>query len=60
MSLGFRIASFALGTAVIVDALVSSARVVQWVVGLILVGVVPPDVALSSLRRRRPDDEADG
>lgn len=51
----FRVASFALGTAVIIDALVEHASAVQWVAGLILVGIVPPE-AVAQLARRRPGD----
>jgi hypothetical protein len=50
---GIRVASFALGVAVILDALVIQAPVVQWVAGLILVGIVPPEAVLAHLPRRR-------
>jgi hypothetical protein len=53
VALGFRAASFALGVAVIVDALVEHAGAVQWVAGLVLVGIIPPEAVLAQLRRRR-------
>jgi hypothetical protein len=52
-----RIASFLLGVAVIVDALVEHASVIQWVAGLILVGIVPPEAVADHFHRptdRRP------
>ena len=50
--LWLRVASFLLGVAVIVDALVTHASTVQWVAGLILVGIIPPE-AVARLARRR-------
>lgn len=52
-ALGFRIAAFALGVAVIIDAMATPTHVVQWVAGLVLVGIVPPDGALRALVERR-------
>lgn len=52
-----RLASFVLGVAVIVDALAGSAPAIQWVAGLILVGIVPPEAVASAWRKangRRP------
>lgn len=44
----------ALGVAVIIDALIKPhARAVQWIVGLILLGIVPLDVGLARLGRHR-------
>lgn len=45
-----------LGLAVTIDALVTHARTVQWVVGLILLGIVPLDAGLGRRfgRRREP------
>jgi hypothetical protein len=40
-----------LGVAVIIDALVTHARPVQWIVGLILLGIVPLDASLARLGR---------
>jgi hypothetical protein len=51
--LGFRVASFLIGVAVIVDAVVQHASVVQWVAGLILVGIVPPEAVVAQLHRGR-------
>jgi hypothetical protein len=48
----FRVASFLLGVAVIIDALVQHASAVQWVAGLILVGIVPPEAVADHLRKR--------
>lgn len=50
--LGFRVASYLLGVAVIVDAMISAASTVQWVTGLILVGVIPPEAVIARVRRR--------
>lgn len=49
----FRVGSFLLGAAVIVDALVTHASPVQWIAGLVLVGVVPPEAVAAAWRRRR-------
>ena len=46
-----RLVSFALGVVVIVDALVQHASAVQWVAGLILVGIVPPEAVADHWRR---------
>jgi hypothetical protein len=46
-----RVASYLLGAAVIIDALVSHASAVQWVAGLILVGIIPPEAVISRLIR---------
>lgn len=46
-----RLASYGLGVAVIVDALVSHASAIQWVAGLILVGIVPPEAVAGAWRR---------
>ena len=48
-----RALSFLLGAAVILDALVTHAAVVQWVAGLILVGIVPPEAVAGAWRRPR-------
>jgi hypothetical protein len=48
-----RVGAFALGVAVILDALVTHAAVVQWVAGLVLVGIVPPEAVATLARRRR-------
>jgi hypothetical protein len=48
----FRVSSFLLGVAVIIDALVQHASAVQWVAGLILVGIVPPEAVADHFRRR--------
>jgi hypothetical protein len=50
---GFRVASFALGAAVLIDAMVAHSGAVQWVSGLILVGIVPPEAVARQFRRRR-------
>jgi len=50
--LAFRVASYLLGVAVILDAMVSAANTVQWVTGLILVGVIPPEAVLARVLRR--------
>lgn len=50
--LGFRVASYLLGVAVLLDATVTAAGTVQWVTGLILVGVIPPEAVIARLRRR--------
>ena len=49
----FRVASFVLGAAVIVDALITHAAVIQWVAGLVLAGVVPPEAIARAWRRSR-------
>ena len=49
--IGFRVAAFILGAVVIVDALIAHASAVQWVSGLILVGIVPPEAVVSRIRR---------
>ena len=46
-----RVTSYLLGVAVILDAMVSTASTVQWVTGLILVGVIPPEAVLARLVR---------
>ena len=51
--LGFRVASFVIGVAVIVDAVAQHASVVQWVSGLILVGIVPPEAVADYVGRGR-------
>ena len=51
--LAFRAASFFLGVAVIVDALQGHAGAIQWVAGLVLVGIVPPEAVAHLGRRRR-------
>ena len=48
----FRVASWLLGAAVILDALVSNARPIQWICGLVLVGIVPPEAIAEAWRRR--------
>ena len=50
--LAFRVASYLLGVAVILDAMISTASTVQWVTGLILVGVIPPEAVIARVRRR--------
>jgi hypothetical protein len=50
--LGFRVASYLLGVGILLDATVTTASTVQWVTGLILVGVIPPEAVLARLRRR--------
>jgi hypothetical protein len=47
-----RLASYALGVAVIIDALVQQASATQWVAGLVLVGIVPPEAIVQAVRRR--------
>ena len=47
----FRLLSFLLGAAVIIDALVVRASVIQWVTGLVLVGIVPPEAIAYAWRR---------
>jgi hypothetical protein len=49
----FRVAAFALGTAVIVDAMTTSAAIAQWVAGLVLIGLVPPEAIAAYIRRHR-------
>ena len=49
----FRLASFILGAAVIIDALLTHAATVQWVAGLLLVGIVPPEAVVNAWRKRR-------
>lgn len=51
--LAFRVVSYLLGVAVILDAMISTASTVQWVTGLVLVGVIPPEAVLARVRRRR-------
>ncbi|HEY2303251.1 MAG TPA: hypothetical protein VGH66_15230 [Acidimicrobiales bacterium] len=46
-----RVASYCLGAAVIVDALVTHASAVQWVAGLVLVGIIPPEAVIARLIR---------
>jgi hypothetical protein len=41
-----------LGAAVIIDAMVVRAGAVQWVAGLVLVGIVPPEAVAQQMRRR--------
>lgn len=48
---GLRLVSYLLGAAVILDALVTHASTVQWVAGLILVGIVPPEAVAGAWRR---------
>lgn len=48
----FRLASYLLGVAVIVDALVTPASIAQWVAGLVLVGIVPPEAVVARIRPR--------
>ena len=48
-----RVAGFALGALVIIDAMVIRAGWVQWAAGLILVGAVPPEAVAHLSRRRR-------
>jgi hypothetical protein len=48
-----RLASYLLGVAVIVDAIVAHAEVVQWVAGLVLVGIIPPEAVVRLARRGR-------
>ena len=47
-----RLVSFALGAAVLVDAMVAHSSWVQWAAGLVLVGVVPPEAVAGAFRRR--------
>jgi hypothetical protein len=49
-----RVASYLLGVAVIIDAIVARAPVIQWVAGLILVGIIPPEAVAQLARRREP------
>jgi hypothetical protein len=49
----FRLAAFALGTAVIIDAMTTPAAIVQWVAGLVLIGLVPPEAIAAYVRRHR-------
>lgn len=49
---GLRLVSFALGAAVIVDAIVARAGWVQWGAGLVLLGVVPPEAVAAAFQRR--------
>lgn len=51
--LAFRVAAFALGTAVIIDAMTTSAAIAQWVAGLVLIGLVPPEAIAAYIRRHR-------
>lgn len=46
-----RLASYLLGAAVILDALISHASAIQWVAGLILVGIVPPEAVAGAWRK---------
>jgi hypothetical protein len=47
-----RLLSFALGAAVIIDAVVVRASAVQWVAGLLLVGIVPPEAVAGAFRKK--------
>jgi hypothetical protein len=47
-----RLVSFALGAAVIIDAVVQRAGAVQWVAGLLLVGIVPPEAVAGAFRKK--------
>jgi hypothetical protein len=50
----FRLASFALGASVLLDAVAAqSPSNAQWVAGLLLVGIVPPEAVVHLGRRRR-------
>jgi hypothetical protein len=49
-----RLVSFALGAAVIIDAVVVRAGVAQWVAGLALVGIIPPEAVAGAFRKRPP------
>lgn len=40
--------STVLGVVVIVDAIISPAKVVQWVAGLVLLGIIPVDALLAA------------
>ena len=50
--LAFRVVAFALGVAILLDATVTAAGTVQWVTGLVLVGVIPPEAVIARARRR--------
>ena len=51
-----RVASYCLGAGVIIDALITHASAVQWVAGLVLVGIIPPEAVIARLIRGRRSD----
>jgi hypothetical protein len=47
-----RVASFALGVAVIIEAMVVRGGAMQYVTGLLLVGIVPPEAVWGRIARK--------